>query len=120
MNDISHPGDYERSDADPRLIGALALGLALFLVATPFVLMTMYPSAHRSSGIPHDLPKPPAPRLQVDPTADLMQLRADETARLTSYGWVERDGRVAHIPIARAIDILSRRGLPGWPSPPPR
>jgi len=45
MNDVSHPGDYERSDADPRLIAALAVGLALFLVATPLLLTAIYPGA---------------------------------------------------------------------------
>ena len=31
MGHVSHPRDYERSDADLRLIGALALGTATFL-----------------------------------------------------------------------------------------
>ena len=122
MNDVSHPADYERSDADARLIAALALGLAVFLVATPLLLMVLYPRAHHPPGIPSDLPQPPAPRLQVDPAADLMRLRTEENARLTTYGWIDRKGQVAHIPISRAIELLGQRGLPGWPSssPPPR
>jgi hypothetical protein len=117
MNDTPHPGDHERSDVDPRLIGALALGLALFLVTTPLLMAALYPSARHSPGVPRDLPQPPAPRLQVDPAADLARLRAREDSHLLSYGWVNRDGRVVHIPIARAIEILAGQGLPGWPSP---
>jgi hypothetical protein len=119
MNDVSHPGDYERSDADPRLVAAIALGLAIFLIGTPALLITIYPRAEHPAGIPNDLPQPPAPRLQIDPKADLSRLRADETARLDSYGWIDRDRQLARIPVARAIELTAQRGLPGWPAPTP-
>ena len=117
MNDASHPIDYERSDADTRLIAAIAAGLALFLVATPLLLMAAYPSLGHPAGIPRELPQPPTPRLQVDPKADLERLRAEENARLDGYGWIDRDRQIARIPVERAIDLVARRGLPGWPSP---
>jgi hypothetical protein len=31
---------------------------------------------------------------------------------LKSYGWIDRDKGVVHIPIDRAIEILAERGLP--------
>jgi len=124
MRDISRPRDYEKADADPRLIGALALGIVIFLVLTPFLLKAFYPAAPGLGGVPLSLPQPPAPRLQVDPTVDLALLRAAERQQLTTYGWVDRERRVAHIPIKQAMEMLSVRGLPGWPqasnpSPPP-
>ena len=43
MSDALHPSGYEKSDADPRLIGSLALGIAIFLIGTPFLLLAIYP-----------------------------------------------------------------------------
>ena len=117
MSDALHPNDYEGSDADPRLIGALALGIAIFLIATPFLLLAIYPGLSRAPRIVEER-LPPEPRLQVAAKADLDRLRAAENERLERYGWVDRDRGVAHIPIERAMKLLSERGLPGWPKPP--
>jgi hypothetical protein len=118
MNDITHPNDYEKSDADPRLIAALALGVAAFLVATPFALLAVYPGADRLGAPPAERPLPPQPRLQVRPKADLDVLRAMERGRLTSFGWADRDRKIVRIPIERAMSLLAERGLGEWPSPP--
>jgi hypothetical protein len=119
MNDVSRPSDYERSDADPRLIGALALGVVVFLIATPFLLLTLYPGSDRLGGVPAQLPLPPAPRLQVDPRIDLDRLHAEERERLTTYGWADRERGLARMPIERAMELLAERGIDGWPSQPP-
>jgi hypothetical protein len=118
MNDITHPNDYERSDADPRLIAALALGVAAFLIVTPFALLWVYPGADRLGAPPAEWPMPPQPRLQVRPKADLDVLHAMERERLASFGWVDRDRRIVRIPIERAMGLLSQRGLADWPLPP--
>ena len=55
---------------------------------------------------------PPAPNLQNQPFRDIYQLRQDETGKLTSYGWVDKDGGVTRIPIDRAMEVLLQRGLP--------
>jgi hypothetical protein len=39
-------------------------------------------------------------------------LIASERAELGRYGWVDREARVVHIPIDRAIEILVSRGQP--------
>jgi hypothetical protein len=46
------------------------------------------------------------------PDEALKQLRATEDARLTTYGWLDRENGVVHIPIDRAIDMVLQRGLP--------
>jgi hypothetical protein len=108
--------EYERSDASPRLIAALAAGIAATLLAVPALLMLVYPGAvHRGTAAAAGTPLPPAPRLQVDPAADLAALRAAESARLASYAWIDREHGIARIPIARAMALLATRGLPGWP-----
>jgi hypothetical protein len=118
MSGVSHPKAYERSDADPRLIGAMALGLTAFLVAVPFLLLAIYPGANDTGGIPRDLPMPPAPRLQIDPKRDLERLNARETEHLRSLGWADRERQIAHIPIEQAMKLLTERGLAGWPAAP--
>ena len=111
----SHPNDYERSDAAPWLIASIALGIAVFLLATPFVIRAGYPWAIRQAGI-RDLPRPPAPRLEVKPGESLAALHAREDIALSHYGWADRQHGVVRIPIDRAAALLAERGLPGWPS----
>src|SRR4051812_49226807 len=117
MSDALHPSNYERSDADPRLIGSLAVGIAIFLVATPFLLRAIYPGSSRDHRVVEGR-LPPEPRLQVAAKADLDGLHAAENERLERYGWVDRDRSVVRIPIERAMKLLSERGLPGWLKPP--
>jgi hypothetical protein len=116
MHDVSRPNDFERSDADPRLIGALAMGVAVFLLGVPLLVLMSYPDARHLGGIPDSLPQPPPPRLQVAPQVDLDRLHADETKKLTTFGWVDQANGVTRIPIERAMRLLSERGLAGWPA----
>ena len=119
MHDQSHPNAVERSDADARLLTALALGVAAFLIAAPFLIWAIYPAAPHLGRIPSALPQPPAPRLQTAPKDDLERLHASENQRLNSFGWIDRDKQIARIPIEDAMKLLSQRGLSGWPSSPP-
>jgi hypothetical protein len=118
MGDVSRPDSFERSDADPRLISAIAVGVALFLIAVPLFVLAVYRDAPRLGRIPENLPRPPAPQLQVRPQDDLKRLRAEESARLDSFGWADSDRENVRIPIERAMKLLAERGIAGWPSPP--
>ena len=55
---------------------------------------------------------PPQPRLQIDEAAGLATYRAAEARQLTTYGWVDRQNGVVHIPIERAKALLLEQGLP--------
>ena len=55
---------------------------------------------------------PPAPNLQNQPFKDLYNLRHSETEKLSSYGWVDKEGGVARIPIDRAMEVMLQRGFP--------
>ncbi len=48
-----------------------------------------------------------APRLQVDPPKQKSELAQSEAALLGSYGWIDQQVKVVHIPIERAIDLVS-------------
>lgn len=55
---------------------------------------------------------PPAPNLQRQPFKDIYSLRQGENEKLSSYGWVDKDGGVTRIPIDRAMEVLLQRGFP--------
>ncbi len=61
--------------------------------------------------------RPPAPRLQVNPPGDLRAFRQEEDQRMASYGWVQREAGVIHIPVERAKRRLLEQGLPVRPPP---
>lgn len=54
----------------------------------------------------------PEPRLQPDAAHDLVRFREEEYRRLNSYGWVDQNAGIAHIPIERAKQLVLDRGLP--------
>jgi hypothetical protein len=118
----SHNGHgHEKTDASTRPVFRFAAGLAVFVAAAMAVmamLFTYFTEREAALDIPvsplaKEAPAPPAgPRLQPNPPADLDQLRRDENAQLTSYGWVDERERLVHIPIDRAIDWMAERGLP--------
>ncbi|HBY99036.1 MAG: hypothetical protein M5U01_19955 [Ardenticatenaceae bacterium] len=63
-----------------------------------------------------DIPLPPEPRLQPEPQQEMQALRAEQEALLHSYGWVDKQAGVVHIPIDRAMQLLAQRGLPAQPT----
>jgi hypothetical protein len=54
----------------------------------------------------------PKPALQTDDVRDMTKLRNDNNEQLTTYGYVDQNAGVAHIPIDKAMDQLSKQGLP--------
>src|SRR6185503_8096841 len=50
--------------------------------------------------------EPPTPNLQRQPFKDIYLLRQGETEKLTSYGWVDKEGGITHIPIDRAMEVM--------------
>ena len=56
--------------------------------------------------------EPPLPNLQRQPFKDVYELRLGEAAKLTSYGWVDKEGGITRIPIDRAMEVMLERGFP--------
>lgn len=61
--------------------------------------------------------RPPAPRLQLSPAADLKEYRTVADQRLHEYGWIDRPAGIVRIPIAQAMRLIVERGATGL-SPP--
>jgi hypothetical protein len=63
-----------------------------------------------------NMPLPTLSEPPLDPfqKATLHEWRSDQLKRLSSYGWVDRQHGIAHIPIERAIEVVANEGLPEW------
>src|SRR5699024_27813 len=102
---------HERSDVAPRwpvLIGAgMLLLLPIGVAVTALLLNTLWaePPA-RPSPFPQETRGTAVPRLQVQPEIELDTLRAAWQERLHSYGWIDRDQQLVHVPIDVAMQRL--------------
>jgi len=114
----SQPGDrYERRDAD---VTAMALLVVLFVICGGLVHLTVagvYTVLRRhydENNVPPILTTErfPAPRLQTSSSDDMAEMRVHEEGLLKSYGWINRDTGTVRIPIERAMDLITQRGLP--------
>ena len=56
---------------------------------------------------------------QDTPVTDLKQMRAGEDQKLHTYGWVDKQTGVVHIPIEAAKKLAVQRGYPVGVAPPP-
>ena len=54
----------------------------------------------------------PQPQLITEPGKELLHRRLAARAQLQTYGWVDRQAGIAHIPIDKAKQLLLARGLP--------
>jgi hypothetical protein len=110
--------DYERSDIESGGIAWIGAGLATFVVAVPLVIPLTFPQSMR-----HISPTAPpalstdAPVLDLTPSESLQRLSQTNADFADSYGWTDQAHGIVRIPIARAVEILLRKGIPGWPSP---
>lgn len=123
MNPQGHQGienAHEKKDVDVMNLGMIA-ALLLLTIAICFlcVLGILHfltrerkaeePRRAQVSGQGEAFPQP---RLQVNPGFDLAESGTSDHAKLNSYGWIDRGAGIAHIPIARAMELLVERGLP--------
>ena len=51
------------------------------------------------------------PKLQVDPKAEINRFREDENRKLSTYGWVNKDNGIVHIPIDQAMKLVANGRL---------
>jgi hypothetical protein len=57
----------------------------------------------------------PEPRLEENERTELNGFRYGEEQELNSYGWVNKDAGIAHIPIEQAMQLIAQKGLPTTP-----
>ena len=114
---------YEHTDIDVNVGYKFALWLSVAMVISIGIVYGTFwffegreRSANRQSEqypLAAGLHKePPTPNLQKQPFKDIYTLRQAETEKLTSYGWVDKDGGIARIPIDRAMELMLQKGFP--------
>jgi hypothetical protein len=115
---VNRDTQFEHSDMSVAVIAALAAGILVYVVLTPFILTRLYKPALSDVSRALNI-GPPAPELQLNTAADLAKFRDEQQQQLDSYGWVERGKGIAHIPIAQAMQDVAARGIPDFPKAQP-
>jgi hypothetical protein len=115
------PG-YELSDISTKVVVMFATALVVAGIVIHLLVWLLYVYFGHVASVTYSrqyplssvgpAPLPAAPMLQVRPRDELKQLRADEEAILTSYGWVDSSAGIVRIPIDRAMQLVLQRGLP--------
>jgi hypothetical protein len=120
---VSTPPDaeYEHTDADVWQIVKFALWLLITAVVVHFGLGLFYKMQIEQSKVTGEQqyplasttePRlPPSPRLQQFPRTEFYEFRVNELRRLDTYGWVNKDAGIVHIPIDDAMKLVLQRGL---------
>lgn len=134
---------FEREDLSTRGVFAFMIGLAIVGLVIYFIIRGMYsfldeyerkqnaanPLAPGSSAAARYIPYNPAhgdsvsqtfkengtPMLEYDERGQFKDFLLKQEDQLNSYGWVDQQAGVAHIPIDRAMDLIVQRGLPVLP-----
>ncbi|HZQ67854.1 MAG TPA: hypothetical protein VFA68_04980 [Terriglobales bacterium] len=127
--------EYEREDMSPGAIFSFLVGLAIASVLIYLIVIGMYKfldsyqRAHQPPQNPLAVPTAPdtrditmadihqfpQPRLETNERIELNGFRLAEEQQLHSYGWVDKNAGVVHIPIEKAMQLLAQRGLPTTP-----
>ena len=110
---------YELSDLRPGYIAFFGIGLSVVLgiavvIASLIVHYKTVQHARQDTPIPRlarEREATPGTPLQVDAPNELRRMRAAEQAALNSYGWVDKEAGIVRIPVDRAMEILTKKGL---------
>jgi hypothetical protein len=116
--------EHEYSDINVRAVILFGVGMLIAAVVIHVALWWLHeyfqgregdgrppsPVAELRPRLPHDVAAIPEPRLQLDEAADLERRRQRELAHLDTYGWIDEKNGVVHIPITRAMELLTRPG----------
>jgi hypothetical protein len=114
---------YESTDIELRPIVTTVVVLAVMTLASYIIVYGLYvywQNADRQSRTENLLPisdgfeVPRTGPLLVEGSEapDLTKMKAEGAKRVDSYGWVDQNTGVVHIPVERAMDIVAEKGLP--------
>ena len=113
----THSG-YETTDARITPLAQTGLFITALVIASFVGMLVLFRVFAYYQPLVDD-PVPPlvanriasdAPRLQVDPPKQKVELAQSEAALLNSYGWI--DLKVVHVPIERAMELVSEGKMP--------
>jgi hypothetical protein len=112
----------EPTDVDARAITQWGIGLAIFTIASVFLVAFIFTQLAgwmaRESPAPSPLVDirreqlPPEPRLQSSPRIDVKQMREAEDRLLGGFAWTDAKREFARIPIDQAVELMLKKGFP--------
>ena len=104
---------YERRDVPWWVAAASAAGMLVLIGLVLWGLAALFGQLREGPWTPQPAPFAaaeqadwPDPELQASPAAELAWLRQASARRLDSFGWVEHEAGLAHIPIELAMLLL--------------
>ena len=113
---------HEETDVDIRAIFGFGAGMIVVGAALAFAVFVLfgYFDSREGAKVAPEFPLavtredrlPPEPRLQINPREDLQNMRTNEDAILSGYGWVDKNAGIVRIPIDQAMKLTLQRGLP--------
>jgi hypothetical protein len=113
---------YEHTDSNVWAIAKFGLWLAVTAIIVHVGIGVMWRGLVKQSEETNEQryplatsidPKlPPEPRLQQYPREEVYTFRLNEEEKLHSYGYVNKDAGIVHIPIDEAMRLTVERGLP--------
>jgi hypothetical protein len=118
-DDLRARRGYERHDTRATHVIAVGAGM-LIALAVVFVLVTWYQArltdltvrfAPPEGGVA-DVPRMDPWRLEADSGHERRTVEAGWREHLASYGWVDRERGIAHVPIEIAMQQLLEQGVP--------
>src|SRR5271166_6367466 len=121
MDETRHPEDprlgHEATDVNVWAVGKFAIALVVMCAFSLVLLwgLLKYFQSEQATSMANTVEPTklfPQPRLQRTPVLDLRAIRAEEDKVLDSYAWVDQKQGIVRIPVALAIDVLAKRGLP--------
>ena len=118
--DAGEPTGYETRDASLPTVLTAGIVLTVFVFVVIFGLLKYYDELAKNDQAepePVVVQTGPGPKSLIHQRDQLLQLRAEEEAVLTQYGWVDRQAKVVRVPIDRAIDLVAERGVPAGQGP---
>jgi hypothetical protein len=130
---------FEREDLSTRGVFVFMIGLAIIGLVIYFIIVGMYSfldkyeHARMTTASPLVTSRGPAarvvtkdymekfkenaaPMLESDERGQFKDFLLKQEDQLNSYGWINEQAGVAHIPIERAMDLIVERGLPVGPA----
>jgi hypothetical protein len=134
-----HETEFEHEDQGTRGILAFMIGLVVSGVVIYFIIVGMYSfldkyeRSQMATASPlvtskgamsrvvtqEDMDKTfkdnGAPMLETNERGQFRDFLLNQENQLNSYGWVDENAGVAHIPIERAMELTVQRGLPVCP-----
>src|SRR5271166_4921768 len=134
-----HETEFEHEDLGTRGVFAFMIGLAVIGIVIYFIIVGMYSflDNYERSQMATASPLVPlkgemsrvytqaemdkafkdngAPMLETNERGQFKDFLINQEDQLNTYGWVDKDAGIAHIPIKQAMDLIVQQGLPVYP-----